>query len=227
MAPKTAITSAKMTAPKATRRPAQRSCPTGHVARVEGREDHGHVGLQPADAGHDRVGRFEGRGLHRLRREEPRRQEGEVADARDALRVRVVHEGAQADAHGHQEEDRAEEVGEDGAPPGPSVDQDLVLHDAQHGARAPRPPRSLGEAPPGESQEDVLQRRAPHELADRADAHGVDGLGRRLAVSGVEEQPVGQVLDALDEPVESAGEVGRRAVVEAELEDLAAAVRIR
>jgi ABC-type Fe3+/spermidine/putrescine transport system ATPase subunit len=68
------------------------------------------------------------------------------------------------------------------------------------------------------------------QLADRRDSK-VDplsgGMKRRLTIArALINKPDALLLDALDQPVEPAHEVGRRAVIEAKLEDLAAAVGV-
>ena len=135
MAPKTTMTSGEHGGPEGDAQAGPDELPDGHVPRAQRREDHGHVRLQPADAGHDRVGRLEGRRLHGLRDEQPGRQEGQVASTPvDAGRVGVVDEGPEADADGGQEEDGVQEGREERAAPGPPVDEEMVLDDPLDGA---------------------------------------------------------------------------------------------
>ena len=68
----------------------------------------------------------------------PGRQEGQVADALDAAGLASSTKRAQADADGGQEQDGAEEGGEERAPPGAPVDEQVVLDDAGDGARGGR-----------------------------------------------------------------------------------------
>ena len=59
---------------------------------------------------------------------------------------------------------------------------------------------------PGQAQEDVLERRPADEHGLGLEAALVDGDRGRLAVVGVQQDAVGQVLDALGDAVELAVE---------------------
>ena len=88
-------------------------------------------------------------------------------------------------------------------------------------------PRLVDQRAAGQAQEDVLERRPPDEDGLGLEATLVDGDRGRLAVVGVQQDPVGQVLDPLGDAVELAverlGDAGR----EAQLRDLAGRVLAR
>lgn len=88
----------------------------------------------------------------------------------------------------------------------------------------PRRMRSLDQTATGEPQEDVLERGTPDELARWPQTGPVDRLGRGLAIVGVHQCSIGQLLDALDEATEVAFDLRRRWSVEAKFKDFATAV---
>src|SRR5207237_2342894 len=85
---------------------------------------------------------------------------------------------------------------------------------------------SLDERAAGETEEDVFQRRPPDERALRPDAAPMHFGRRGLAVSRVQEETVGELLDAIGKPVELAVERLLDAGLEPELENLAGRVLI-
>ena len=84
--------------------------------------------------------------------------------------------------------------------------------------------RLLDQRAAGQPQEDVLERRPADEDGLGPEAALVDGDRRRLAVVGVEEHAVRQVLDPLGDAVELAVERLGDARREAQLGDLAGRV---
>src|SRR5215213_8243435 len=58
-------------------------------------------------------------------------------------------------------------------------------------------PSSLLERAPGQVQEDVLQGAAPHQEGGGPQPVAGEPLGGGVAVGGVDEEPVGQLLDPL------------------------------
>ena len=78
VAPKATITARNTMAPTVRRRPTQTSCPVATWRAIQRRQDHGHVCLEPADAGHDRVGRFAGGRVHGGGHQDARCQEHHV-----------------------------------------------------------------------------------------------------------------------------------------------------
>ena len=85
---------------------------------------------------------------------------------------------------------------------------------------------SLDEGAAGQPQEDVLEGRAADEDRFGPEASIVNGDGHSLAILGVQEDPVRQVLDPIGQPVELAVEGLLDADREAELGDLAGAVLV-
>src|SRR5688572_16382549 len=64
--------------------------------------------------------------------------------------------------------------------------------------------RLLDQRAAGQAQEHVLQRGSADEHGLRLEPALVDGYRRRFAVVGVEQDAIGEVLDALRDPVELA-----------------------
>ena len=91
-----------------------------------------------------------------------------------------------------------------------------MLEDPADGRRRARTARStvigglLDQGAAGQPQEDVLERRAADEDGLGLEPALVDGDRGRLAVVGVEQDAVGQVLDPLGDAVELAVERLRR-----------------
>src|SRR5438132_6340283 len=84
---------------------------------------------------------------------------------------------------------------------------------------------SFDQAPAGQAEEDVFERAAPDQGGLWSQAAAVHGNGRRLAVAGVEQDPVGQCLDALGKAIQL---LERRRAVDrkATLEHLATGVLV-
>ena len=176
--------------------------------------------LKPASSGHDDSCVA---GLHRLRGQQAGRQEGEVGHAAEG-RGRAATKRAQADAHRGQEQDRRDERSRKRAAPDAPVDDQAG---ACSGRESPRdwpmarfrPTRSAygrsgaGRRPPGCCAERALVSGRSPRACDRR--------GRLLAIGGVDQHAVGQLLDALADAVELAVERVLHADREAQLEHLA------
>src|SRR5262245_58769640 len=74
--------------------------------------------------------------------------------------------------------------------------------------------------PPGEREEDVLERAAADEDALRFDAPLVDGADGRFPVVGVDEDPIREHLQPGAEPLEPALDAVSASVREPQLDDL-------
>ena len=107
----------------------------------------------------------------------------------------LVDEGAEPDTHGCQVQDRVHEGGHDRRPPGAPVGVGEVADGSQH--RGSGHAGSIHQVASGESQEDVFQRAAPDEDTDWFEAECFDRRYGRIPLVGVDQQSVGQHLDAL------------------------------
>ena len=128
--PNTTMTTVKITDASASRTPIHAMSPVAISPRPDRRGQHRVVVLDPLDAGQHGPRRFGEPELHGLGGEEAGGQELEIVDAVDLL-----DERAQAQAHGGQVEDRAEEGGEDRRPPQALVRQGLALDHPEHHRR--------------------------------------------------------------------------------------------
>src|SRR4051794_26504452 len=103
---------------------------------------------------------------------------------------------ARADRRGRSRSDRSREGASTTAISGP-----WARGGRARTSRRRRPP-SFDQRAAGEPQEDVLERAPAHEHRLRHEPPMVGRGGRRLAVVRVDEDPVGQALDALAEALE-------------------------
>ena len=216
--PKTTITTKKAVDTSGSRKAIQPSWPRTIPRDGQRGAEHPEVGPVPDDRAHDRPGRLEAAGLHRLAGEEPRRQEGRVGHPAEGGRARSGRRTCPG---------RCPSRSGRGSATGTSrrasrarlVDRPVTLYSRTRSAGVSgssatsaggRHGRLLDQAPAGQPEEDVLEGRPADEDGLGPETPLVDGDRRRLAVVGVEQDPVGQPLDPLGQPVEPAVERRRR-----------------
>ena len=102
--------------------------PAEDLGDAQRRGEHRGVHLVPPDVAEDGVGRLAEGQPHRLHGDDARHDELEVGDAVDAAGA-VVDQGAEAQAHRQQEEQRRQEAADDRPLPGAPVDEQVVGHD--------------------------------------------------------------------------------------------------